>query len=506
MEKGGMIMGIRATIGSATYTCGGQLEAYFRPFRDGTIGRFQPFSTPFGEQRLIYADWTASGRLYQPIEEKLIREFGPFVGNTHTESNVTGTKTTLAYQYAKEIIKQHVGAGKGDVLLMQGAGMTSAVNKLQRLLGWRVPERWKPRLTLADDERPVVFVTHMEHHSNLLPWVETVAEVVTVRPTDRGDVDLDHLRELLERYRHRPQKIGAFTACSNVTGLETPYHQLARLMHEYGGLCFVDFAASAPYVPIQMHPDDPLETLDAIYFSPHKFLGGPGSAGVLVFDSRLYSQRAPDHPGGGTVYWTDPWGHYEYVEAIEEREDGGTPPFWQTIKAALAIQLKEQMNVAKMRAREKELVSLLLPALQDIPGVHVLEGHRSDRLGIVSFVIEGLHYNLVVKLLNDRFGIQARGGCSCAGPYGHYLLGIDQEQSAALLQEVKGGNILAKPGWVRLSLHPTMTNEEVYTIIHAVRQIARHGQRWQEEYEYDAAKNEFVHRGDDRYIRHFFLV
>lgn len=506
LEKGGMIMGIRATIGSATYTCGGQLEAYFRPFRDGTIGRFQPFSTPFGEQRLIYADWTASGRLYQPIEEKLIREFGPFVGNTHTESNVTGTKTTLAYQYAKEIIKQHVGAGKGDVLLMQGAGMTSAVNKLQRLLGWRVPERWKPRLTLADDERPVVFVTHMEHHSNLLPWVETVAEVVTVRPTDRGDVDLDHLRELLERYRHRPQKIGAFTACSNVTGLETPYHQLARLMHEYGGLCFVDFAASAPYVPIQIHPDDPLETLDAIYFSPHKFLGGPGSAGVLVLDSRLYSQRAPDHPGGGTVYWTDPWGHYEYVEAIEEREDGGTPPFWQTIKAALAIQLKEQMNVAKMRAREKELVSLLLPALQDIPGVHVLEGHRSDRLGIVSFVIEGLHYNLVVKLLNDRFGIQARGGCSCAGPYGHYLLGIDQEQSAALLQEVKGGNILAKPGWVRLSLHPTMTNEEVYTIIHAVRQIARHGQRWQEEYEYDAAKNEFVHRGDDRYIRHFFLV
>ncbi len=499
-------MMIRATIGHATYTCRGELETYFQPFRDGTIGRFHPFSTPFGEQRLLYADWTASGRLYRPIEEKMARELGPFVGNTHTESNVTGTKMTLAYRYAKELIKQHVHAKKSDVLIMQGAGTTGAVNKLQRLLGLRVPERWKRRLVLADDERPVVFVTHMEHHSNLLPWAETIAEVVTIRPTQNGDVDLDHLRELLERYRDRPQKIGAFTACSNVTGIETPYHALAKLMHEYGGLCFVDFAASAPYVRINMHPDDPMEQLDAIYFSPHKFLGGPGSAGVLLFDSRLYDQKAPDHPGGGTVYWTDPWGHYEYVEAIEEREDGGTPPFWQTIKAALAIQLKEQMNIKRMRAREQELVSLLLPALKDIPGVRVLEGHRDDRLGIISFVIDGLHYNIIVKLLNDRFGIQARGGCSCAGPYGHYLLGIDQEQSAALLNEVKSGNLLAKPGWVRVSLHPTMTNEEVYTILHAVRQIARHGARWQEEYVYDAAKNEFVHRHDDRYVRHFFLL
>ena len=498
-------MAIHAVIGNAVYTCRGELETYFQPFRDGTIGRFHPFSTPFGKQRLIYADWTASGRLYRPIEEKLTHELGPFVGNTHTESNVTGTKTTLAYRYAKEIIKQHVHAGKNDVLIMQGAGTTSAVNKLQRLLGLRVPERWKHRLSLHDEERPVVFVTHMEHHSNLLPWVETIAEVVAVRPTKNGDVDLDHLRELLERYRDRPQKIGAFTACSNVTGLETPYHKLAKIMHEHGGLCFVDFAASAPYVRIDMHPDDPMEQLDAIYFSPHKFLGGPGSAGVLLFNSRLYHQHAPDHPGGGTVYWTDPWGNYEYIQAIEEREDGGTPPFWQTIKAALAIQLKEQMNVKQMRAREKELVSLLLPALKSIPGVRVLEGHRDDRLGIISFVIDGLHYNLVVKLLNDRFGIQARGGCSCAGPYGHYLLGIDKEQSAALLQEVKNGNPLAKPGWVRLSLHPTMTNEEVYAIIHAIRQIARYGRRWQEEYEYDAGKNEFVHRDDDRYIRHFFL-
>ncbi|WP_031409490.1 aminotransferase class V-fold PLP-dependent enzyme [Geobacillus vulcani] len=498
-------MTIHAAIGNAVYTCRGELETYFQPFREGTIGRLQPFSTPFGEQRLIYADWTASGRLYRPIEEKLTHELGPFVGNTHTESNVTGTKTTLAYRYAKEMIKQHVHAGKNDVLIMQGAGTTSAVNKLQRLLGLRVPERWKHRLSLADDERPIVFVTHMEHHSNLLPWVETIAEVITIRPTAHGDVDLNHLRELLERYKDRPQKIGAFTACSNVTGLETSYHQMARLMHEYGGLCFVDFAASAPYVHIDMHPDDPMEQLDAIYFSPHKFLGGPGSAGVLIFDSRLYHQHAPDHPGGGTVYWTDPWGNYEYIQAIEEREDGGTPPFWQTIKAALAIQLKEQMNVKQMRAREKELVSLLLPSLKSTPGVRVLEGHRDDRLGIISFVIDGLHYNLVVKLLNDRFGIQARGGCSCAGPYGHYLLGIDKEQSAALLQEVKNGNPLAKPGWVRLSLHPTMTNEEVYAIIHAIRQIVRYGRRWQEEYEYDAAKNEFVHRNDDRYIRHFFL-
>jgi selenocysteine lyase/cysteine desulfurase len=499
-------MEIRATIGETTFTYRGELETYFQPFREATIGTDFTFSTPFGQQRLIYADWTASGRLYRPIEEKIIKELGPLVANTHTESNITGTKMTLAYHYAKELIKRHVNAGKHDVILMEGPGMTSAVNKLQRLLGLRVPEQWKTRLSIADDERPVIFVTHMEHHSNLLSWAETIGEVVTIRPTTNGDVDVDHLRELLQTYAHRPLKIGAFTACSNVTGIQTPYHLLAKMMHEHGGICFIDFAASAPYVAINMHPADPLEKLDAIYFSPHKFLGGPGSAGVLIFDERLYQNRVPDHPGGGTVLWTDPWGNYKYVEDIETREDGGTPPFLQTIKAALAIHLKEKMGVERTQKREKELTSLLLSHLKQIPRVRVLEGHREDRLGIVSFIIEGMHYNLVVKMLNDRFGIQVRGGCSCAGPYGHYLLGIDKEQSETLMKQVEQGNLFVKPGWVRISLHPIMTNEEVYDIIRAIRHIVRYADTWQQEYMYDQTKNEFYHRGDDRYVRHFFAL
>jgi selenocysteine lyase/cysteine desulfurase len=499
-------MEIKATIGSTTFTCRGELETYFRPFRDATIGTNYPFTSPFGQQRMIYADWTASGRLYEPIERKIMEELGPYVANTHTESNIASTKITLAYKQAKEIIKRHVNAGKNDVLIMEGSGMTGAINKLQRILGIRVHEQFKPYIQLPKEKRPVIFITHMEHHSNMLSWMETIGEVVTIRPTTNGDVDIEHLRELLQQYAHRPLKIGAFTACSNVTGIQTPYHTLAKIMHEHGGICFVDFAASAPYVSINMHPDDPLEQLDGIYFSPHKFLGGPGSAGVLIFDARLYKNCIPDHPGGGTVLWTNPWGEYQYIDNIEVREDGGTPPFLQTIKAALAIKLKEKMGVDSILKREKELTTLLLSHLKRIPGVRILEEKREDRLGIVSFIIEGMHYNLVVKLLNDHFGIQVRGGCSCAGPYGHYLLNIDQATSHEIMKQVEAGNLLYKPGWVRISIHPIMTNEEIYSIIRAIRLITRHKDEWQHEYMYDQTKNEFYHHQDDKDVRQLFAI
>ena len=180
------------------------------------------------------------------------------------------------------------------------------MNKFQRILGLRIPENLKGNVQIPEKERPVIFITHMEHHSNQTTWLETIGEVVILEPSSTGEIDVPQLEELLQKYRERPLKIGSFTACSNVTGIETPYRQLAKIMHQHGGLCFVDFAASAPYVKIDMHPEDPLERLDAIVFSPHKFLGGPGTSGVLVFDSRLYSNQVPDHPGGGTVLWTNP--------------------------------------------------------------------------------------------------------------------------------------------------------------------------------------------------------
>ena len=254
------------------------LESAFSPFRRGIVGIDERITTPCGSQPLVYADWTASGRLFEPIERQLLERVGPFVGNTHSESSATGMLMTHAYHLAHAIIKAHVNAGPRDVIITAGSGMTAVVNKMIRMLGLRIPEQIQPFCHLAPELRPVVFVTHMEHHSNQTSWIETIADVEIVPPDEQGLVNPGRLRELLDAYAERPLKIGAFTACSNVTGICTPYHALARVMHEAHGYCFVDFAASGPYVGIDMHPPDPREKLDAIYFSPHKFLGGPGYA------------------------------------------------------------------------------------------------------------------------------------------------------------------------------------------------------------------------------------
>lgn len=471
----------------------GHLEAYFAPFRRQVIGGELTFATPYGRKKLIYADWTASGRLYAPIERRLCVQFGPYAANPHTEANVTAAATTLAYREARDIIKRHVGANEQDALFTFGTGATAAICKLQRIMGLRAPEPLNCRIHLSEEERPIVFITHMEHHSNHISWLETTADVVVLEPGPDGRVDPAALAQMLAHYDRRKLKIGAFTACSNVTGIETPYRELARLMHQAGGIAVVDFSACAPYVPIEMHPADPLAALDAIVFSPHKFLGGPGTSGVLVLDSHLCRGEVPDQPGGGTVVWTNPWGDYLYVESLEQREDGGTPGYMQAIRTALCIKLKEAMGTEKMQAREGELLSLLLERLERIPGLYVLDGHIRKRLGIVSFHLEGMHYNLVVKLLNDRFGIQARGGCSCAGTYGHYLFGIDKETSAAIAKQIGQGNMQAKPGWVRLSLHPIMTDQEVFALAEAVEQIAAHGEEWASDYRYDPQANHFRH-------------
>ena len=472
------------------------LASHFDRFRRHIIGIDQRFRSPYGDQTILYVDWTASGRLYAPIEQKLHETFGPFVGNTHSESNVTGTSMTQAYHHAGEIIKKHVHAGPNDVLLNVGFGMTSAINKLQRILGLRVPEQLRDRVELPAAERPVVFVTHMEHHSNQTSWEETIADVVVIRPDRQGLIDVGDLEVQLDAYRDRKVKIGSFTACSNVTGIRTPYHRLSKIMHQHGGWAFVDFAAAAPYVAIDMHPADPLERLDAITFSPHKFLGGPGTSGVLIFDSSLYHLKTPDQPGGGTVLWTNPWGGHRYAPEIEIREDGGTPGFLQAIRSALSITLKEEMGVDMMAAREAELCERMFRGLTTIPGLVLLADAHHERLPIFSFYIENVHYNLIVKLLNDRFGIQVRGGCSCAGTYGHYLLHVDPATSAEITDKIDHGDLSSKPGWVRVSLHPTTTDAEADRVIEALGEIARNHKAWASEYEYSTRTNEFHHKGD----------
>ena len=377
------------------------LELYFQQFRENIIGINQEFNSPYGNKKLVYTDWTASGRLYRPIEEKIINEFGPFVANTHTETTVSGTAMTMAYHKARNIIKQHVNANENDVLITDGTGMTGVVNKFQRILGLRIPENFKEFTKIPENLKPIVFISHMEHHSNQTSWLETIADVVVIPSCEKGLFSVQNLKELMAKYDHRAIKIASITSCSNVTGIKTPYHEVAKIMHQNKGLCFVDFACSGPYVNINMHPSDAESYLDAIFFSPHKFLGGPGTSGVLLFNKNLYKNSVPDCPGGGTVSWTNPWGEHKYIDNIEDREDGGTPGFLQVIKTALAIQLKEKMGVDNILKRENELVEYVFKRLENVENIKILAAQHKKRLGVISFYIDGLHFNLGVKLLND---------------------------------------------------------------------------------------------------------
>ena len=471
------------------------LAAHFAHFREGIVGHDLHIPTPYGTVPMIYADWTASGRAYRPLEERLLRDFAPYIANTHTETSFTGHAMTAAYHKARDIIKQHIHASAKDVLLATGTGSTGAINKLQRMLGLRVPSNFIGITKVAVDARPLVLITHMEHHSNHTSWLECEVDLEVIPATVDGQVHLEAIPPLLARYAARPLKIASVTACSNVTGISTPYHQIAALMHASGGLCFVDFACSAPYVEIDMHPSAPMQALDAVFFSPHKFLGGPGACGILVFNGGIYSALVPDQPGGGTVTWTNPWQEHRYYKDIEVREDGGTPGFLQLIRAALAVQVKESMGVDRIAEREHEIVARVFAALGTSPSIVILAARHRERLPVISFYVPGLHYNLVVRMLNDRFGVQARGGCSCAGTYGHYLLNVDLQHSHRITEKIDAGDLSDKPGWVRVSFHPAMSDAEVDATCAAILQVADNGEAWESDYRHLPRLNDYEHLG-----------
>ncbi len=476
-----------------------KLEDYFKEFREQTIGYDFKFQTCYGQKNMIYADWTASGRLYRPIEKKVADIIGPFVGNTHSEASTVGKTMTSLYGISHKKIKEHVNAGKNDAIITVGTGMTSAIDKLQGILGLKNTDRTKQIIQKnydTEDERPVVFLTHMEHSSNYLSWLELDCELVIVKPSNTDVVNLDHLEDLLNRYRSRTLKIGSFTACSNVSGIETPYHRMAKIMHRHGGLCFVDFAASAPYVKIDMHPEDKEEKLDAIFFSPHKFLGGPGTSGVLVFDYNLYDNSVPDRPGGGTVTWVNPWGDRVYINDVEIREDGGTPGFLQSIRSYLALELKDIMTVEKIQKREKEILDMVFSELGGYEKVFIIEEERKKRQAIVSICLDGIHNSLHTKIMNDRFGIQVRGGCMCAHTYAHFIFKLKKELSEKITSYAASGDYSLKPGWVRYSFHPIMTDDEVYYICDSIKQLVKNYNRWKDDYNYVSSTNEFINVND----------
>lgn len=422
-------------------------------------------------KKRIYADWTASGRLFRPIEDRIINMVGGLMANTHTEDSYTGRIMTTWLHEAEQVIKKHVNASTDDILLNVGNGMTGALAKLMRMMGWWCHEQHRAAVVASMTERPLVYITHREHHSNHTMWLESLVELRIIPALPGDDIDIDWLQRDLAQEAHRKIKIASITAASNVTGIETDFRKIAKIMHQKSGYCFVDFAASGPYVDIDMHPAKD-EWLDAIFFSPHKFLGGPGSSGVLFFNKHLYQNKVPEQPGGGTVLWTNPWGEHRFVADIEQRESGGTPGILQTIRTAMAIQLKEEMGTKRICQREQYLNAIFFARLKEIEGVCILSEQHTHRLSVFSIVFSGIDYKTAVQRLSDDFQVETRGGCACAGTYGHHLLDIDYSTSKRITDHLDDELQSLKPGWVRVSLHPCMSELDVNKIADAIEKVA----------------------------------
>ena len=466
-------------------------DALIARIRDSVIGERDAIPGPYGPRPLVYADYVASGRPLGFLERAIAAQVLPIYGNTHTEASHTGRETTRLREAARATIAAAVGAGPDHAVIFAGSGATGAIDRLVRGMDLAAECR--------AGRRPVVFVGPYEHHSNDLPWRETGAVIERIALAPDGGISLAHLAERLAAHPEKVVKVGAFSAASNVTGKRSDLPALARFLHRHGAVFVCDFAAAAPYVDMRLHPDpaDPLARIDAIVFSPHKFPGGPGASGVLIAERTLFTARRPGVPGGGTVSYVAPDRH-AYVTDLEQREEGGTPAILGDIRAGAVVALKEAVGAAEIERREAEITARVMATLAQEPGIEVLGPAGADRLGIVSFNIRAgarqLHYGFVVALLNDLFGIQARGGCSCAGPYGHALLDISPELSRAYETALAHGNALLRPGWVRVGFPYFLDDATVAYILAALRFVARHGTRFLPDYSADPVHGPWRHR------------
>jgi selenocysteine lyase/cysteine desulfurase len=489
--------------------------------RQQIVGVDSTFETPFGERLMVYCDYTASGRCLRFVESYL-QSLQRIYANTHTEDDITGRSMSQLLHEAEATIKESVNAGPTGRIIACGTGATGAIDKLQQIIGVALAPATRKNIDealdqlhedadseslceLLEDIQPVVFIGPYEHHSNEISWRQSLATTIEVRLDANGNIDLAHLEELLTdpRYKNR-KRIGSFSAASNVTGIRSDVRKIASLLHKHGAIACFDFAACAPYVDIDMNPepagegDDP--SIDAVFISPHKFLGGPGSSGVLVFNERIYDQDLPPSvSAGGTVDYVGMTGQ-DFIRDIEEREKAGTPGVLQTLKAGLVFQIKDNVGVDVINAREHELTDRAMKSWGANENIELLGNpDPSSRVGIISFNIRNgsgkyLHHKFITALLNDLFGIQSRAGCSCAGPYGHRLLHIDEKMSERYRFAVQQGHCGLKPGWCRVGLHWVMDDAEANYVIDAVHFLAREGSLFLSLYDFDLGTGTWKHK------------
>ena len=466
-------------------------HSIIKMIREQVIGERTAVQTPFGKRPLIYADYTASGRSLAFVESFIQNRVLPFYANTHSESSLTGRQTTTLREQARRDIKTALNAGDEHRLIFCGSGATAAIHKFINLLD----------LQSGSDDRPVVFIGPYEHHSNDLPWREAPVDLIRIPLDENGLPDEEVLEEQLIANAHRRLRIGSFSAASNVTGIKTPVKRISALLHRHGALSCWDYAAAGPYVDINMSNGLPNgdDSLDAVYLSPHKFVGGPGTPGILVLKATLGERRCPTVPGGGTVSFVAKNRH-TFLSDVERREEGGTPAIVESIRAGLVFQLKQSVGADTIESLEHEFLHRAFKSWAEIPQIEVLGGTTQDRLGIVSLRFhqgdKELHYGFVVALLNDLFGIQARGGCSCAGPYGHELLGLSNEMSLAIEEANQRGDMVLRPGWVRLNFNYFIDDETAGYLIDAVSWIAKNGIKLLDFYCFNRATGTWNFRGE----------